>query len=421
MSPINRTVASSPPRRMPGRPLATPSAAATLLALAAATQVVAPALAQEATFAVQSTPVLIYSGESANVNVHAHFPTDMYAFASATLDVHASHPSWSFASSGVIAAGHVLGINASQPHAPYAGVFASSANPFRVWHATFTPSTAAPALVEITASPSSAAVYPSRLTSSSVPAMAKGSTNWIFANPLNVGRWVAAPARGTTAAVQRNASVIGRLTNGDDTATAILMGLLLPAVQKDGDSEVRVRFDGLPDSFTASVGMNDKPGEQMTLNFEYVEFSRAGRVDAYRILADLGTPDESPMYYEAFLGGVRVATASLEAGDGAILVNRLPDAIASSVTPVRPAGQTHASIFVERSMTSEWSAPDGHPAPARILLPDGRTITADSIAIRATRPASTNNIRQIGLGAHVFESKGADSMTLHPAQPVSRR
>ena len=67
----------------------------------------AVALAVDCKLSVQASPPVLTSGQTANVDVFAHFPSPPalnapYAFASASFDVLASHPAWSLASAGAI-------------------------------------------------------------------------------------------------------------------------------------------------------------------------------------------------------------------------------------------------------------------------------------------------------------------------------
>src|SRR6185369_8877317 len=71
---------------------------------------------QDCKLSIQASPQVLYSGQSANVNVLAHFPKPpspggAYAFASSTFDVHASDPMWTWATAGAIVGNDVLGIN----------------------------------------------------------------------------------------------------------------------------------------------------------------------------------------------------------------------------------------------------------------------------------------------------------------------
>ncbi len=141
------------------------------------------ALAQDCKLSVHASPCVLYTGQSAAVDVLAHFPSSMYAFASAQFDVDATLPMWSFAASDVIAGPSVQGMSVSQSHAPQRGVYANPANLYRVWRGAFTPLTDEPALVEITADPSAISVYPSRLTSSSVPGVVTVGSDLVFVNP----------------------------------------------------------------------------------------------------------------------------------------------------------------------------------------------------------------------------------------------
>ncbi len=416
MTPMNRIVARVVPGSVPSRSASTARTSALIATMAALSGVATPALAQDANLEVQITPNVLYSGQSADVNVFAHFPSDMYAFAAAQFDVFATEPTWSFASAGAIVGSDVLGINAWQLHAPHAGVYADPANPFRVWRGTFTPSSNAPALVEIMADPTGIAIYPSRFTSSSIPAVPTGTSEWVFVNPLSVGSWVAAPGRGTTAHVSDDVIVDGQIITAENPSAAILIGLLCPAIQKSG-TVVNVQFDERPDSFAATVDIRDRPGEQMTLGYTYIEWTAAGEAGAYELTADLGGPNSSPVSYEGFLGGVVVAAGELGADGTRLLVNRVPDEIGADVKPLRGRLQPYRHVKLESALVSSWSTTGHGDAAAQIFLPDGEVIAVDSIRVRATRAVPSNNIHQLGLGVHVLEATGVRSMTIEPRQP----
>jgi hypothetical protein len=378
-------------------------------------------LAQACTFEVKVTPSVVNAGQSANVDVLAQFPPSMYAFASAQFDVHASSPAWSFASSGLVAGGDVLGMNVWQSHLPQSGLFADPANPYRVWRGTFTPMTTEPALVEIKADPSAISVYPSQLTSSSVPGQAKGDSGWLIVNPLQIGRWMGAPGRGTRARISDDVILGGKIITGENPSATILIGLLLPAVQKVDETQVLVRFEGRPESFAASVDLDGFPGEQLSLGFTRVDLSAMGDAGAYGVVADLGQPDGTPATFSAFLRGVRVATGEMRADAPAFWVDRVPEMFTTrragggglTRVPLRSATGYKLPDLLVSSYSSSGGAT---PRPLRLVLTDGRVVEADAVVVAAPRAASANNLKQIGLGLHTYEATGVRSMMVRPAR-----
>lgn len=239
------------------------------------------ALALEGKLTVQASPQVVYTGQSAQVNVFASFPPlpspdGAYAFASSTFDVNATDPGWTFATAGAIVGNDVLGASASQAHMPQLGLPADPTNPIRVWHGTFTPVSNIPAVIEIEADPIDFSVYPSKLTSSSAPANVVGSSDLLFVNPFRLGRWLAAPAFGTTIA-RENETIVGQLAstgtaptgntpikvylcpsgprparNSDDAPTEEV-SFYYNRIQPTPKSSTRVEFDQPPESFTATV------------------------------------------------------------------------------------------------------------------------------------------------------------------------
>ncbi len=271
------------------------------LALAAGVAAVAgpiTALAQEGKLSVHASPPVLYSGQSANVDVLAHFaaPGGAYAFASSAFDIYASDPMWTFASAGAIVGNDVLGASATQLHWPHLGVYANPSNPITIWHGTFTPQSDEPALIEIEANPTNFSIYPSELTSSSVACDAEGGSAYILANPLRVGkRWLAAPGAGTSIQIQDDVVIDGHIIPAENPSSIKIatfqcpsdsrpakagsrptrttgrgaFGIRLDEPRAAGDSQpvesfsfnwekiksssTRVEFDQLPDSFTTSV------------------------------------------------------------------------------------------------------------------------------------------------------------------------
>jgi prepilin-type processing-associated H-X9-DG protein len=389
------------------------------------------ALAQDCKLSVQATPHVLYAGESATVDVLAHFPSAPvlnapYAFASAAFDVHASDPLWSLASAGAIVGSDVLGIAAGQPHSPQTGVFADPANPYRVWRGVFTPDSDGPALVEVAADPTSFSVYPSKRTSSWAPREAEGGSDFILVNPLNVGSWLAAPGNGTEIHVSDDVIVDGRIITGENPQ-ALLIGLLLPAVQSGKTYETRVAFDEQPVTFTTTVQVENAQRTRvgsMNLSFDGQATGNAG---GYVAGANFAFGDGSVRFvrYQAFSGGVFVASGDLDASDGVngkipgLVVDSVPDSIGARVGPGRLilAAQNGYSV-------AEWSLRYDQPVNAVVRGTFGRPrpVKIDFVVVHGVietgrRLQSSNNLKQLGLGCHNFEASGVESMSITPAQP----
>lgn len=412
------------------RPLTRPinRSIATVLA-AAGLAVAAPATtarAQDAKLSVSASPSVLRTGQTALVHVRAHLPAGVYAFASSQFDVHSTHPMWAFASSGAIAGTDVIGASASQTHSPHTGIVAVPTNPYPVWNGLFTPTSAGPALIEIAADPTTFSVYPSKLTSSSAPRRSSGGSDWLLLNPLSVGQWLAAPGRGTTAAVHDDVILDGKIITAENPTSAILIGLLLPAVQS-ARSESIVRFDGLPDSFSAGVQIERDivPTDQFSINFTRIDFLPGPGGDSTGVVnVCMGDGSVKFMRYTAFRGGVAVATGDLErpgqGGLASLAVESVPPALGVRIGPATPGTaqpRPHADAV--------WSLRYEQPVKALVRGPDGesRPVVIDSIEVRTPLSGSaapvrhTHNIKQLGLAVHTFAATGVRSMSIMPKQP----
>jgi len=375
------------------------------------------ALAQDCTLGVRATPNVIETGQIARVEVLATFPSTFYAFASAQFNVRATHPAWSFASAGLFAGQDVIGINVWQHHAPQSGVFAIASNPYRVWRGVFTPDTNEPALVEITSDPSTIALYPHRLTSSWIPGEARGDSDWVLVNPVGVGKWLAAPDRGTRIRIGDDVIVDGRIITGENPAGSPRIGLLLPAIQKVMESAMTIRLGDRPDALAVTVDLPTVAGEQLSLNYTKVDWSSAGDAGVYGLSADLAGSEQTPVRFEAFRNGVRVAEGTLDDERSPLWVDRVPDQVTTSIRPIDQRGELepYRTITLESTLVSSWST-TSHGS-ARLFGVNGLAIEVDRVTLSASRPISANNIRQMGLGCHVIEASGVPSLSVTPVQP----
>lgn len=374
---------------------------APILALAVAA---GPAVAQPAALVARATPQVLGPGQSAQVDVLARLPGGAYAVASSAFGVHATAPGWLSADSGFIAAGHVLGASFSQPHLPGAGVFADPADPLRIWSGTYRPASPAPALVEIRPGASAFSIYPSRLTPSAIPLDPAGIAirpQLVFVNPAPVGRWLAAPGERTAIGVHDDVIVDGRIITGENPA-AILIGLLLPAVQSGRDNGVRIEFDQAPDSFsaTAHAQRGPIPVDQFSLNFTKVTFERS-----YEVRAEF--PAAGPISFTGFQGGVRVAAGDVDGQGSLFRLAKIPQVVRSSAGP-------RIRVFDGRIQDVSYGWTLRFDAPVQMLLSDGSVRAVDTVEVRGR--GTTNNLKQIGLACHVFESTGASLMRLIPSQ-----
>lgn len=377
-----------------------------ILAMAGAAVLPAAAVAQGTRLSARATPQILLPGQSAAVDVLARIPSTTYAVASAQFHVHASAPRWTGSTSGSVFGDDVLGAIYCQAHVPQAGIFADASNPLRVWRGVFTPDSAGPALVEVKPEPLAFSIYPSRLTSSWAPldpVQIGVQPGLIFVNPALVGGWVAAPGAGTSISVSDDVVVDGRIITGPEPAP-IIMGLLLPAVQKVRDAAVRVAFESAPQVLTAQVQAQRDgiPCESFSLNFTKATFDQS-----YEARAESSAG--GPAWITAFRGGVRVAAGDVSGGGPLFALTSTPDVVETRIGP-------RVRVFGGRVLDAGFMWTVRFDQPVVIRFPGGPVLTADVVEIGGPGASSSNNLRQLGLGCHSFEAAGVQRMTLIPRQ-----
>lgn len=274
------------------------------------------AIGQEGRVSLGASPSVLMPGEKAIVRAVGRFPVTGFALASAEFDVNATQGAFGNFTGGVFVGSSVVDIDWSQPHNPPGGPFggpaADPANPMCLWSSEFTPASYDRAFVIFEPVIAGMSFYPSALTPSSAPLKPEGDRAWLLVNPEQIGAVQAAPGEGT------GLSKVGpgTLVLSQNTSEAILMALLLPAVQK-----VRLG-QGLPSVTdlildTQPVYGDVVPTTTYTLNFSKIEFNVHVRVDG-----------PSAMATEACAigaSGVWICLIDNQDGGAEFTVERLPD------------------------------------------------------------------------------------------------
>lgn len=263
-------------------------------ALVAACGVSGAVATDDCRLSITSDRSVVAFGETASINVFAHIPASAFAFADAEFDVLSTNPLWQQSTGGIMGAASVLGITAGQSHAPFGGDLADPANPYRVWSGVWTPPAPGPKLVRMETVPHSFSFYPSDLTASSVPCDAEAWRTYIWVDPLPVGEFgQIAPAEGTTL---DQTGPGGFVAQTDSEEIAILIGLLLPAVQKVREAPgTSFGWTTQPDSLrhTLLVVPEDDsdadvmPYEQVSFNFTKIEMNDSEPGDLFDLTVEV--------------------------------------------------------------------------------------------------------------------------------------
>ncbi|MBL8901546.1 MAG: hypothetical protein JNM84_28220 [Planctomycetes bacterium] len=364
------------------------SVAARVFGLAAALSF-APALAQDCQLAVRADRLAIAPGEIARVHVFARFPVSAYAFASAQFRVFADLAGWLVVSSGVVIGDDVFNINVSQNHQPFLGVIADPSNPRNIWTGQFQPSDWTPRLVRFESSPIAFSVYPNLLTPTTAPCVADPTRDYLLVNPQRVARFGVAPGEGT--AIQRTGLSQIR-AQGPGASAGILIGLLLPAVQKGEEGPRFVLRSGTP---LEQVEQSLVPAPDVEAHpVAVLAWARTNGSSAGGVRVSAG--DIHGVEFQFFRGGVRVGSTAGARGALVCALPELPRTYSSRILHDRRAGRTHVVGRGEFAREQTLS------------IPGLGAIVCDTIEAHAVQ----HNLKQLGIGMHVYETRGPGTVNV---------
>jgi len=330
----------------------------------------------ECRLALEIADHVLLPGQSTQVAVLGQFPADAFALAEATFDVTASTPKWISTDGGQVVEGDVVDIGVTQRYEPARGILADPADPLLLWSGTFTPETSEPRLIPVQAIPASMAFYPSNLTSSSVECEPAHARDFILVNPLDIRGALVAPGEGTSVDPTGPDSFVT-----ESPEQAILIGMLIPAVQK-----VRIHPETRPTDLTIETEISEGRNRVPTSGLSFV--SNAERT-GFDLQPDWALADGYE--YHVLYAGRTIRLRIAVANNRGLQLERLPNVFSSCVELDR---RTKSGRVVSRLEFDKTT---------RIVTPDGRVLRADAIEVHAIQ----NNLKQIGLGAHVFQAHGA--------------
>lgn len=361
------------------------------------------ASAQPSELRIKASPRVVLPGTSARIDVSATIPSSAYALASVDMSVHAPGPAWGYVTSGVAAGGDVLGVSFFQPHAPWLGVMADPANPAHVWTGRYTPASPGPAFIKIEAVPTSLEYYPDILTGSTFQDRPASVSTTIFVNPMRMGPYAAAPGEGDSMRVASGAFAAA----DEDDDEAILIGMLLPAVQKVREAEGTVCFDKRPTSLALDAEATGMERTQIqSLNFARVEFRDNPNGSGRFKMAAEPPPGAALRVYLVMHDGKREEVPVVQ-GRIPIELNEIPPVIAARIEPEERPG--YVSLGWHFSSAPSNSRPGG----VNVLMADG-SVRFVKDAIVVTHYGTRNNLKQFGLASVSYESTGASCMTVKP-------